>query len=192
MHPDNKYIQALLDNSHALLKELYDKYFDKIRNMIIRNGGSADDAADIMQEALLAIYNRAKSHGFELTCPMEAFLYHACRNKWINEVQKRKKLQQVTFTDTDGYDKIGEDSFALAEDCIRRQEQKELFERHFETLGDACKKLLRLNWSGKALDDVAQLLNMTYGYVRKKKSECMAKLALLVQQSPDYENLKRK
>ena len=190
MHPDNKYIEALLNNQYVVLKELYDTYFGKIRNMILKNGGSSNDAADIMQEALMSIYNRAIASNFVLTCPMDAFLYQVCKNKWINEIQKKKN--KVTFIDIDGYNNIGEDSFAQADECLQHQQQKILFEQQFEQLGEACKKLLQLNWSGKNLTEVATILQVTYGYVRKKKSDCMNRLAMLVKQAPMYENLKWK
>lgn len=137
----------------------------------------------------MSIYNRASAKELELTCPMEAFLYHVCKNKWVSEMRKRKNKQQVTFTDTAGYD-IKDDSFEEAALCLRRHEQKKLFEEKFAQLGNACKELLQLNWSGKALDEVAKILNVSYAYIRKKKSECVGRLVILVEQSPEYKNLK--
>lgn len=189
MHPDNKYIIALLENNSILLKELYEKYFSKIKLMVIKNGGTEDDAADMMQEGLVSIYNRACSAPFQLTCPMEAFLYHVCKNKWISFLRKKNSRDTVTITDHHGYI-LGEDEAEQANRCAADNEKKNLFEEKFKELGQACQQLLQLNWSGKPLDEVATLMNTTYAYIRKKKSECMAKLMTLVQQSPVYENLK--
>ena len=189
MHADNKYIQALLQNDRTLLQEMYEKYFDKIKFLILKNGGNEEDAADIMQEGLVSIYNRALAKELILTCPMEAFLYHVCKNKWISEMRKRSHLQKVTFSDTAGYT-IGQDSFEEANDALRQHGQKLLFEQKFTELGKACKEILQLNWSGKGLDEVAGILNLSYAYVRKKKSECIGRLVILVEQSPEFENLK--
>ena len=57
-------------------------------------------------------------------------------------------------------------------------------------LGDSCRQLLQLSWSGKPMDEVAMMLEVSYGYVRKKKSECMAKLISLVKRSSQYNALK--
>ena len=87
-HQDQQYIEALINNDTPLIKELYDKYAGKIRDMVIKNNGTNIDAADIFQEALLAIYQRAKNKDFVLTCPLDAYLYLICKNRWINELNK--------------------------------------------------------------------------------------------------------
>lgn len=188
-HPDQKYINALIEKDAVMLEELYRKFADKIKWMIIRNNGTETDAADVFQEALLSIYNKAKTGGFELTCPLEAFLYMVCKNKWLNMLNRRK-VQKVTFSDTGGYNNIGEDSFGLAEECILKQERSDLLREKLAELGESCRSILQLSWSGISMDEVARKLSVTYGYVRKKKSECMARLITLVKQSPQYELLK--
>jgi adenine/guanine phosphoribosyltransferase-like PRPP-binding protein len=40
------------------------------------------------------------------------------------------------------------------------------------------------------MEEVAKVLGVTYGYVRKKKSLCMGQLTKLVQASNAYKNLK--
>ncbi|HTN06908.1 sigma-70 family RNA polymerase sigma factor [Agriterribacter sp.] len=188
-HPDQKYINALLENDVVILEELYRKFSEKIKWMIIRNNGAETDAADIFQDALLSIYNKAKTGNFTLTCPLEAFLYLVCKNKWLNTLNKRK-TQKVTITDTEGFNYIGEDNFKLAEECVLQQERNNLLTEKLAEMGGSCKKILRLSWSGIAMDEVARQLNVTYAYARKKKSECMARLIALVKQSPRFNSLK--
>src|SRR6478672_6395185 len=182
-HPDQKYIDALLNNDPVLLEEIYRKFSGKIKWMVLQNNGTETDAADVFQDALLSIYNKARSKEFILTCPLDAFLYLVCRNKWMNELSKRKS-HRVTFTDDDGYNTIGEDSFRLAEDCKLQEARKDLLNQKLAELGERCKNILNLSWGGKSMDEVAKMLGLTYGYARKKKSECMEKLIKLVQQSP--------
>ncbi len=169
IHPDQKYIDALINNDLVLIEELYQKFSGKIKWMILRNNGDEMDAADIFQEALLSIFNKAKTGDFNLTCPFEAFLLMICKSKWINELNKIKS-QGVTFMDTDGYNDIAQDSFRDADECLQRDARKELPAEKIEELGEGCKQFLRLSWSGKAMDEAASILNVTYGYARKKKS----------------------
>lgn len=188
-HPDQKYIDALLQNDPIVLDELYRKFSGKIKWMIIQNNGNETDAADIFQDALLSIYNKAKTGDFTLTCPLEAFLYLICKNKWLNALNK-KKTHKVTNTDTEGFNYIGEDNFKLAEDCILQQERSNLLSEKLSEMGESCRNLLRLSWSGISMDEVARQMNVTYAYARKKKSECMAKLIGLVKNSPRFNSLK--
>ena len=59
-HSDKKYIEALLTNNESLLKELYQKCFGKIKNFVVHNHGTIDDAWDLLQEAMLSIFYKLK------------------------------------------------------------------------------------------------------------------------------------
>jgi len=185
-HPDQKYIDALLRNDRKLLEEIYKNYSGKIRNMVLQNNGTEPDAADIFQEAILAIYQKTRSRGFELTCPLDAYLYLICKNRWINELERRNK--KVTFKDTEGYT-YQDDTFKDAEVTTNRHERRKLLEEKVKELGGRCRQLLELSWSGKSMEEVAKVMGNTYGYIRKQKSECIAKLVVMVKGSSRFTNL---
>jgi RNA polymerase sigma factor (sigma-70 family) len=191
IHPDQKYINALLHNDTALLEEIYARFSGKIKYMVLQNNGTETDAADIFQEALLSIYKRAKAGNFTLTCPFEAFLYRICKNKWLNKL-KNVWTRNVTMIDSEGYnsDNVNEDSFHAAAVHQLLQDRSDLLIEKFNELGESCKKLLCLSWSGRSMEEVAETLNFTYGYARKKKCECMEKLSALVRNSPQFNSLK--
>src|SRR5688572_2320603 len=123
-HPDQKYIDALVNNDAILLEELYQKYSGKIKLMVLQNSGNDTDAADIFQEVLLWIYKKAINQNFTLTCPLDAFLYVVCKNKWMSELSKRK-LNKVTINNFGGYN-IEEDWFRVTEEFKLQQERKDL------------------------------------------------------------------
>lgn len=186
-HKDQQYIEALLNNNTLLLKELYEKYSGKIRAMVVKNSGTTTDAADIFQDALLDIYQRAKHKGFVLTCPLDAYLYLVCKNKWINKLNK-KGNSTVTFTDTEGYN-YTEDVFTSAAISQNQHERTILVAQKFKELGEGCRELLELSWTGISMMEVAEKLQNSYSYIKKKKSECMGKLIALVKKSPEFSNL---
>lgn len=187
-HADQKYIDALLNNDTYLLDELYRKFSGKIKWMILKNNGSETDAADVFQDALLSIYHKARTRDFLLTCPFEAFLYLICKNKWLNELSKRKS-HPVTTIDEDGFNLV-EDSFKLADELTLHQKRHSLVTKKLAEMGDTCRALLQLSWSGKSMEEVAKILHVSYGYARKKKSECMAKLIVQVKLSAQFDSLK--
>lgn len=188
VHPDNKYVTALLQNDRLLLDELYRNFSGKIKHMVLQNNGTEADAADVFQEAIVDIYKKAKA-GFTLSCPMEAFLYMICRNRWLNALT-RKKYNNVTFADDEGYSNlVSEDSFANAEQILISQNRKHLIENKLAELGESCRQLLQYNWGGKKLEEIADLMKTSYAYIRKKKGDCMGKLIELIKGSPDYKLL---
>jgi RNA polymerase sigma factor (sigma-70 family) len=187
IHQDQQYITALVNNDTTLLNELYAKYADKIKQMVLKNNGTETDAADVFQEALLAIYQKAKNNNFTLTCPIGAYLYLICKTRWINELNK-KGNNKVTFMEDDGYN-YTEDIFNNVAIVQNEYERSNLLQQKLKQLGEGCRELLELSWSGLAMDEVAKKMQNSYGYVRKKKSECMAKLIALVKTSPQFVTL---
>jgi RNA polymerase sigma factor (sigma-70 family) len=179
IHQDQRYLLALINNDASLINEIYRRCAGKVKSFVVFNNGTADDAADIFQESLIDIYNQAKYKNLELTCPFEPFLLLVCKRKCLNEIKKRSNLP-VTKSDDDLLH-IGEDTFEQAERLAIQQEQSALFLAAFEKLGDRCKEIIRWSMQGDAQEKVAEALGVTYGYLRKKKSECMASLIKMVQ-----------
>jgi len=141
------------------------------------NSGSEDDAADIFQEALIDIYNQAKSKQLQLTCPFEPFLLLICKRKWLNILKKRgrepvtKELDDVS---------IGEDVFVLAEQMKQNDQRMQVFLQCFEKMGETCREIIKKCLGGEDQEKIAGQLKVTYGYLRKKKSECMAALTKMI------------
>jgi RNA polymerase sigma factor (sigma-70 family) len=179
-HPDQRYLTALLNNDAAVIDEIYKNCAKQVKSYICFNNGSADDASDIFQEALIDIYHQAKNKDLQLTCPFNAFIFLVCKRKWFNELKKRQ-LIPVTNSGDDVLPTIGEDTFALAEELENQNEQNSRFYAAFEKLGERCKEVIQWSMKGEAQEIIAEQMGVTYGYLRKKKSECMAALIKMVQ-----------
>ncbi|HEV3224016.1 MAG TPA: sigma-70 family RNA polymerase sigma factor, partial [Puia sp.] len=152
---------------------------------ILKNNGDEEDAADILQEALINIYRQAKNGALLLSCPFEAFLLLVCKRKWLNELKKRGS-KRVT-NDLERVSDTGVDELALSEQIMEQDQKTGLFLAMFEKLGDTCKKIIRISLNGKPQDENAAALGLTYSFFRKKKSECMATLMKYIQANqPHY------
>lgn len=183
VHEDQRYVNALLNNDVALVNEIYKRCAGKVKSYVLFNNGSVDDAADIFQEALVDIYHQAKYKNLQLTCPFEPFLLLVCKRKWLNELKKRS-VSPVTKGEDDVLH-ISEDTFEQAEALAMQKEQAALFLKAFEKLGERCKEIIKWSMQGEAQEKVAAALGVTYGYLRKKKSECMASLVKLIDKKND-------
>jgi RNA polymerase sigma factor (sigma-70 family) len=177
IHTDQRFITALLHNDTLMVREIYQKYAPRITHYIMANGGSEDDAADILQEALIDIYKQAQQKKLQLTCPFEPFLLLVCKRKWLNILKKRGR-QPVT-KDVDDVS-IGEDVFAMAEQLKHQDKKMELFLQCFKELGKACQEIIQKCLGGEDQEKIAEQLKVSYGYLRKKKSECMASLTKMI------------
>lgn len=178
-HADQRYIEGLLQNDTRVVQEIYRRFASPIKYYIIRNQGSEDDAADIFQESVMDIYNQAKHKNLQLTCPFEPFLLLICKRKWLNELKKRGRTPVTNHGDE--LSDIGEDVFAAAEQVEKEETKARVFVEQFERLGEKCREILKMSMTGEAQEKIAELLGVTYGYLRKKKSECMATLLTYIQ-----------
>jgi len=187
-HSDHKYIVALQKNDSVLIEEIYNRYSKRITQMVLANNGTETDAADLFQNVLIELHRKAIHQQFTLTCPFDAFLYMVCHNRWLNELAKRKG-KRVTLTGDEGFN-VSEDVFENYETLQVQEKRKSLVEEKLAELGEGCRELLSLSWSGKPLQEVAVTLNFSYAYVRKRKTECMSKLIRLVKDAPGFSALK--
>ncbi|MBE9602119.1 RNA polymerase sigma factor [Pedobacter sp. MC2016-24] len=178
-HADQRYIIGLVNNDTAVINEIYTRCAGKIKSWIVFNNGTADDAADVFQEALMDVYRQGKYKSLELSCPFEPFLLLICKRKWLNEI-KKKSILPVTNQEEDLLH-IGEDTFAHADELENQAQQSKIFLEAFGKLGERCKEIITWSMKGEAQEKVAEALGVTYGYLRKKKSECMASLMKMVQ-----------
>lgn len=186
-HEDHIYIEALLNNDSRVLSKIYEKYSYKIVAMVKKNSGNADDAQDIIQETLVTIYHQAKEKGFVLTCPFDAYFYLLCKRRWLNELKKRGNNKVTIIDDVTS---ITEEQTQQAEETEVFEQQHQLFELKFKELGQKCQELLKTSFKIKSMEKVAEILGVSYGYARKKKSQCMGKLTQLVKNSNEFNHLK--
>lgn len=178
IHDDQRFIAGLLQNDSLLVKEIYERFAGKVKSYVLQNSGSEDDASDIFQESLVDIYQQALHKGLELTCPFEAFLLLVCKRKWLNELKKRGR-QGVTKERSDVYN-LSEDAFSLAEQMRLHEEKASLFMVMFRQLGKRCQEIIERCLGNASQEEVAAALGVSYAYLRKKKSECMAELVKLI------------
>ncbi|AMC11540.1 RNA polymerase subunit sigma-24 [Lutibacter profundi] len=186
-HADHIYIEALLKNDSKVLSDIYKNFSHKIVSYVKNNNGNSDDAQDIIQETLVTIFHQAKEKNFILTCPFDAYFYLLCKRRWLNELKKRGN-NRVTILEDDTSITVEQEQ--QVEETEIFEKQYHLFESKFKELGAKCQELLKTCFKIKSMEKVAEILGVTYGYARKKKSQCMGKLTQLVKNSNEFHQLK--
>lgn len=185
-HPDQLYIDGLLQNKSSVIDAIYKKFVPKVKNYIRTNSGNDDDAQDVIQEVLITIYNQAKTNGLQLTCPFDAYFFLLCKRRWLNELKKSSN-KEVTLQDENVSTDESVQEMTLQTEVF--DEKQSLFDEMFQKLGEKCQEVLKLSFVTKTMEEVAQKLNVTYGYVRKKKSICTGQLTEMIQQSARYKSI---
>lgn len=150
---------------------LYKKYQGSILNMVRKNNGNEEDALDIFQEGLIALWTNISQGKFKVQdkAKISTYLYALCRNIWISRLRKKQYTQPIE-----------DNSKALSaevEDMSEYHERINKLEKDFEKLGETCKNLLTLFYYQKAsLKEIAASMDLTEKTAKNNKYRCMKKL----------------
>lgn len=168
-HEDQRYIQALLNNDTRLIQEIYRHNSKQVNRWICKNGGSSDDAKDIFQEALIALYTKAAQGDLRLKAPLGALLLRICKNKWIDRLRKKNRSPEVRMEEGVRYK--DESLQHLAEETETTHLKEQILEQTFQQLSDLCRQVLKLLSEGMKPSEVALQVDMSNAntvYRRKK------------------------
>jgi RNA polymerase sigma factor (sigma-70 family) len=166
-------LQGLARNDKKAVETIYKENYTTIQSLIINNNGSADDAKDIFQEAMIVLYEKARSGSFELNCQIKTYLYSVARRLWL------KRLQQASRYSGD----IGHaEAVVPVEDDIeehtRRDQEFEMMNNAIGSLGEPCKSLLEAFYlQKKNMQEIAADFGYTNAENAKtQKYKCLIRL----------------
>jgi len=184
-HDDHKYIEALKNNNTTLIDEIYQKWFPEVRSYIAKNNGDVNDAADLFQEALMAILRRARKGNFELSVPFGGYFYFIYRNKWIDKLRKNKKMRVINDEDERYKDEVA--TKTMAEQTVEEDDRYQLYKLCFKNLTEACQNVLRLTFEGLATKVIQEQLNFaSVNSANQRIHRCRGNLQKLIRQHPNY------
>jgi len=154
-------LQGLARNDKKAVETIYKDNYTSIQSLIINNNGTADDAKDIFQEAMIVLYEKARSGSFELNCLIKTYLYSVSRRLWL------KRLQQSSRYSGD----IGHaEAIVPVEDDIeehaRRDSEFDMMDKAISSLGEPCRSLLEAFYlQKKNMQEIAS----GFGYTNAEK-----------------------
>jgi RNA polymerase sigma factor (sigma-70 family) len=188
VHPDQYLIEGLANNDSVIIRSIYKKFVPKVVFYIRNNSGDEDQAQDVVQEIMILLFNQAKSGQLQLTCPFDAYFFLLCKRKWLNEL---KKVSNKGVTIQDDFTSVNEPTEEMVAQTEIFEEKQQLFDAMFQRLGEKCQEVLRLSFTLKSMEEVAEKLNVTYAYVRKKKSLCTGQLTQWIHEHSSFKSLKK-
>jgi RNA polymerase sigma factor (sigma-70 family) len=166
-------LQGLARNDKKAVETIYKENYSTVQSLVINNNGSADDAKDIFQEAMIILYEKARSGTFELNCLIKTYVYSVARRLWL------KKLQQANRYNGE----IGNaETLVQVEDDIeghaRRDAEFEMMEKAISGLGEPCKSLLEAFYLQKRnMQEIAANFGYTNAENAKtQKYKCLMRL----------------
>ena len=178
LQSDAQVLQGIAAGTRQSTAQVYKQHYPTIMHWITGAGGDDADAADIFQEAMVVLFEKARNEDFRLTCRIGTYLFAICKHLWYKKLEHRKRMPGA-FPDQMG----GEDGFDAAyEDDIKVHEERE---EHYaqldvalDALGEPCRSLLRaFYYQDKSMQEIAA----DFGYTnpdnaKTQKYKCLMRL----------------
>jgi RNA polymerase sigma factor (sigma-70 family) len=177
---EQKLLDGLAQNDRKAIEAIYKQHFNMVQSLILNNNGYPDDARDIFQEAMIILYEKARSGTFELNSQLKTYLYSVCRRLWL----KRLGQQQRFSPEVESL----EETIPVEEELERHERRNrdfELMEQSLKNLGEPCKSLLEAYYlEKKNMVEIA----VDFGYTnadnaKNQKYKCLMRLKKIFSQN---------
>ncbi len=169
-----------------IIKFVVDEHFTTVKRFILRNNGTAEDAEDVFQDALMIIYQKARDNELNLECSFITFLYSISRHVWFQKLE-RNKIDPAYVSDIENFIELSDEQ--IYEIYDEERERIKIFQQHFLALGEDCRKLLRLFVKKIPLAEIMKIMGYkSIKYTKTRKFLCKEKLKKSIKNDPRSQN----
>ena len=155
-----------------IIQDLYTAHFPTVRQYVLNNNGSSDDAKDIFQEALTVLWLKAKEGRVQGDGHADpgGYLFQVARNKWLDTLRsaahrKMHKLEE------------NHDPVASAAPEPELEDRIQRLRAVYAKLDERCRTVLDLFYhEHKDLATIADRMGVEEESIRTIKYRCMMKL----------------
>lgn len=166
-------LKGLANNDEKAVEAIYQQNYNMVQTLIINNNGSADDAKDIFQEAIIVLYEKVRSGTFELNCQIKTYVYSVCRRLWLKRLQQLSRYSSPVES-LEATVPVEEE----IEEHEKRNTEFEMMEKAISSLGEPCKSLLEAYYLQK---QNMQVIAANFGYTnadnaKNQKYKCLMRL----------------
>ena len=182
---DEEIIAGLRKRDNRVLQYIYKNTFLPVKQLILNNAGSENDAEDIFQEALIIIFRKLRDEdNFELTSAFSTYIYSISRLLWLKHLRNIKKIE-IDPLNRDHEERIEFEPPSPVQDKDLRMA---IYQRTLLLIPEDCQKILRLTAQDLTSSEIARQLGFrSEGYVRKRRHFCKEYLVNKIKEDPDYQ-----
>lgn len=186
-YSDEEIVQGFKDSDQWVILFVYKQFFQITEKFILSNGGTNEDARDVFQDGMKVVFERVNVENFELTSSFSTFLFGITRNLWLLELRKRRGIKEQ-FLKID-VDVPGEENDTLALEILGLR-QSALFRKHFDKMGETCRKLLILFLNRKSFKEISEIMGFSDEMSAiRRKSKCKERLTKRIKKDPEFKDI---
>ena len=182
---DEEIITGLRKRDNRVLQYIYKNSFIPVKQLILNNAGSENDAEDIFQEALIILFKKLRDEEkFELSSAFTTYIYSICRLLWLKHLRNIKRIE-IDPLNRDHEERIEFEPPSPVQDKDLRMA---IYQRTLLLIPEDCQKILRLTAQDLTSSEIARQLGFrSEGYVRKRRHFCKEYLVNKIKEDADYQ-----
>ena len=182
---DKKLLNALAQADNEAILYMYKNFLPLVSKYIYSNGGSHEDAKDVFQEAIMALYKQAQGNKLVLTTSIKTYMFSICRYQWLKILRKNKKVDSLA----EDFDLQDIDSNIIVH--LEKAERYLILQNNISKFQGNNLKILELHLQKYSTDEIAKQLGLSRLYVKRKKFECKKQLIESIKMDLMYKELKQ-
>lgn len=175
---DEDLLDRIKAGDRSVLGDLFARYERLVCSYIKSRGGNNEDAEDMLQDAIIVLWQNVCSGEFKLTSKIGTYLVAVAKNKWRSELRKRRRISDSELSEefADG------ESSPL--DALEDAEATRILRYGLNKIDSGCKNLLVLFYfDGRNMDEIAGIMGFASADVAKsKKYQCKKALQAVLNQ----------
>jgi RNA polymerase sigma factor (sigma-70 family) len=182
LNDDARILDLIRKGDEKALVLLYESNRKMVSAFVARNNGTHDDYEDLLQEALVILWERVRAGKFEYSAKLSTFLFGTVKNIWLRRLARARRE-----IPTDLQDEEQRDPSLSALDTLIENEETRAVRDALEKIGEQCKKLLLLfYWEECSMEEIAKRLGFANAEsVKSKKYQCKKSLEQILKKATD-------
>ncbi len=179
-------IRGIRNKKNHVILWLYEQILPVLEGYVAQMGGSSSDAKDLLQEAMIVVFQKIRKEAFEPRKNIPEYIVGICKKMWFDRLSERRKL--LNLGDLEGSEDPMEDELPEDTEPVNPEEIKRtLYLRHITALKKECREILYMVRQGITLEEISRI----YGYpdakiMYNKKAYCLQKLIERIKNDPEY------
>jgi len=197
-YSDKAILNGIKNRKDSILEYLYREYYPQILRIILKHNGNEQDARDLFQEALIIIFNRLRKGDLVIKYSFHNYFIVLCKFIWFRQNNIKSGFDPEQLADESPVALKTEPDVVqegpgdkIYEEYIETQSEK-IFQRHYRKLPGDCKRVLKMFFRKKSFREISDKMKYTgEDYARRKKYLCMQQLMKMINEDPEYKELKK-
>lgn len=160
------------------LKQLYKDNLRPIMSFVLSNKGTEIEAKEMLQEAIIVLYEKIKENEFDLKAKLSTFIFSIVKNQWYTHLKKGDKLVYAEPSESE------ENVYYMNSHDVADDEKSKLqfVKTLLEQLKEDCKEIIVLSVYQKyTMQEIAEIMGFKNEQIaRNKKSKCLGYFKKLI------------